>query len=115
MNPKLLAFLTALLADHKRTSRFTDELVAVVVGERPYAVEGCTCGFEVTRPTLARTAKPGTQAFIRERESVARVVESQWTDHLIETISLGVATWLADQPSLADECTAADLIRKASP
>lgn len=99
MNPQLRTFLAAQLASHRRTGRVTDQLadVVVLVGARPYAVEGCTCGFEITRPTLARTAQPGTRAYMRERESVARVVESQWTDHLIDTIALGVATWLDQQ------------------
>lgn len=108
MNPELHAFLLAQLAGHKRTSHFTDELVAVVVGERPYAVECCTCGFEITRPTLARTAQPGTRAYIRERESVARVVEAQWTDHLVETVALGVATWLEQ---MSPRSAAAEVIR----
>jgi hypothetical protein len=112
VNPQLLAFLHAQLASHRRTTKHTDKLVAVVVGERPYAVECCTCGFEVTRPTLARSAQPGTRAYIQERESVARVVEGQWTDHLVSTIALGVAAWL-ELPGVAnaDEVMAAELIR----
>jgi hypothetical protein len=95
MNPKLLAFLHAQLASHRRTTRYTDELASVVLGEKPYAIECCTCGFEVTRPTMARAAQPGTRAYLQERSNVSRVVESQWTDHLVETIALGVADWLA--------------------
>lgn len=113
MNAQLRAFLVAQLASHRRTSRYTDELAAVVIGERPYAIEGCTCGFEITRPTLARTAQPGTRAYMQEREGVARVVESQWTDHLIDTLALGIADWLESRANLGDERLAPSIIRDA--
>lgn len=112
MNPKLLAFLTARLAAHRRVNRYTDQLVAVVVGDRQYAVEGCTCGFEIQRPTLANTGASGAKYLI-EKQRIALMIESQWTDHLIETVASGVATWLETGANLGDECTAADAIRGA--
>lgn len=61
MNRQLLAFLTAQLAAHRRVNRYTDDLVSVIVGDRQYAVEGCTCGFEIQRPgdpTRCSTERP---------------------------------------------------------
>lgn len=99
MNPKLLAFLVAQLAAHRRVNRYTDNLVAIIVGDRQYAVEGCACGFEIQRPMLANAATlpRSAAAQLIEKQRIALMVESQWTDHLIEIVSLGVATWLDQQ------------------
>ena len=90
MNSHLRAFVTAQLAGHQRRTRYTDQLAAVALGEAPYAIESCSCGFEVTRPVLLNARDE--QARLK---AVALAVETQWRDHLIDTVTHAVADWLA--------------------
>lgn len=94
MNRQLQAFLVEQLAGHQRRNRFNSELAAVAEGSAPWVTEHCSCGtFEVQKPTYRKPTTSTAQALARSH-ATAMAIEVQWRDHLVETIALGVASWL---------------------